>query len=233
MLKLPINKIQTLLGSLDGVLVEFMGRFGYCLSWGRKIPMLSIATMKDITILPNNKINDVYHIYVLDLISCRVVGKKVSIHMEPSYDDKGNAHLLNKIEGLDFQYASNHKYAKYNQEFKVKHNNTPLPFGPGMIIPSYDDERYYLKEPYVKNTLLFINFIWSYLKNIRNKTNTPYEQWIVNYLSKLELLSLIHKDSSTIGRYSEGMHVYIKALHNVDYQVFDDWVALLDEYPIE
>jgi len=195
--------------------------------------MLFIATIKDITIFPNNEINDVYHIYVLDLISCRVVGEKVSIHMEPNYNDKGKAYLLNKIEGLDFQYASNHKYAKYNQKFIVKHNSNALPFGPGMIIPSYDDERYYLKEPYVENTLLFIDFIWPYLKNITNKTSTLYEQWIINYLSKLELLSFYPAQATTIRKRSEDMHIYIKALHKVDNQVFDDWVALLDEYPIE
>lgn len=71
MLKLPFNNISILLHSIEGEVVDIMYR-DLGISWWTKLQRpIALCIIKD------NESNDYYHLQLIDLVKCELVGDVV------------------------------------------------------------------------------------------------------------------------------------------------------------
>lgn len=163
MLKLPIGRINKLMNSLEGEFVTNHPQIS-CYTWFKKVPIiLTLCITKD---SDPNKPDDLYYLYILDLCSLNIVGRKESIYSYPFT----NWFVANTEPGLYFEYKSNIRHAQTGSKLLVTWN----PYSNNSENKELD-----IKDCVVEKTLQLFELLRPYYKNIIEGVNTKYEQWII------------------------------------------------------
>lgn len=232
MLKLPLLKIYKLLTSIKGTVTQILGQpihndFISTLSF----PFM-VCVVKDNEALED----DYFHIHLIDIFRLTQVGEVFDKHIDFKKSTQRLPYLLKYVSPIKLEYYSNYKVAKPSDEliiikdihtFKALMNDTP----------SLVDTKgiYYSKEPQVKGTIKLSDIIKMYLVKRENR-RTTYEQWMVDYITKLELLASVLDNLSVEYSYTKeekSIKYYIKSLECLVNSISRHINEMMDSYPID
>jgi hypothetical protein len=217
MLKLPLNRINKLINSLEGEFVANHPQIS-CYTWFNKVPIiLTLCITKDSN---PNKPDDLYYLYILDLYCLNTVGQKASIY---SYSH-ANWFVVNTEPGLYFKYKSNIRHAQTGSKLSVSWN----PYS-----NKNEDKELNIKYCVVEKSLRLFELLTPYYKKIIEGVNTKYEQWIMDYWAKLEFLEYIWNPCSFKPPFTQVSNVncYVEGIQRVEAQLLKDLDELVKLYP--
>lgn len=142
-------------------------------------------------------------------------------------------YLLKYVSPLKLEYYSNFKVAKASDELIIKDIHTLKSLMNDT--PSLVDTKgiYYNKGPQVKSTIKLSNIIKMYFVK-REMRRTTYEQWVVDYISKLELLASVLDNLSVEYSYTKeekSIKYYVKSLERLVASIGRHINEMMDSYP--
>ena len=211
MLKLPVEKLHKL-----GALFNSNGQIEKVLSvWCLHNPLLKVCFIKSSTI-PEDNIDDVFHIYIIDMWKCDVVGVRGDIHQSRRYVDPDPIWCASN--SLNIKYSCNRLRKRGNSKY-------------------YDINGWSAKEilPFGINEELEVShLVRNYKKNVTQGTATPYEQWIINYFGKLAFLYSIRKASNGWSTFAKESNItsYVNGVKEIENQLLEELDKLFNDYPI-
>lgn len=204
-LKLPLSKVQRLI-----TLFSNEGEVEKLFSLHNSI--LYICTIKS-SIIPEDGIDDLFYIYLLDLLKLDVVGTKINIHANREISFATIVWHENQSFDLNYNLNRTLRAAVHKSHIKYKCLSTLLP----MSTP---------------NTLLIKSFILDYIINNAEGSASSYEQWIIHYLSLLEFLCFIKSGRFSIAKENQ-IRRYILGIKTIETQVLEDIHNLLEKYTLD
>lgn len=231
MLKLPLEKLQKLITSIKGTVTQILGQPIYDNFLSTLAFPFMVCVVKD-----NEAVeNDYYHIHLIDMFRLTQVGKTFDRHIDFKKSTQRIPYLLKYVSPLRLEYYSNYKVAKPSDELIIKNihtfkslmNDTPSLVNTKGI--------YYSKRPQVKNTIKLSDIIKMYFVK-REIRRTTYELWMVDYITKLELLASVLDNLSMEYSYTneeKSIKYYVKSLERLVTSIGRHINEMMDTYTID
>jgi hypothetical protein len=231
MLKLPLKNIYKLLTSIRGTVTQILGQPTHD-DFLSTLPFpFIVCVVKDNEALED----DYYHIHLIDTFRITQVGEVFNRHIDfkKSIARPRTPYLLKYVNPIKLEYYSNYKVAKPSDELTIENINTFLSLMNDT--PSLVDtkEIYYSKRPQVKGTIELSSIINIYFFKGENKKNI-YEQWIIDYVTKLELLARVLDSLRVQYSYTseeKSIKYYVKSLVHLVASIGKDINNMMDKYP--
>ena len=231
MLKLPLEKLQKLITSIKGTVTQILGQPLH----DDFISTLSFPFM--VCVVKDNKVlkDHYYHIHLIDMFRLTQVGKTFDRHIDFKKSTQRIPYLIKYVSPLRLEYYSNYKVAKPSDELIIKNIHT---FKSLMNdIPSLVNTKgiYYIKEPQVKNTIKLSDIIKMYFVK-REIRRTTYELWMVDYITKLELLASVLDNLNMEYSYTneeKSIKYYVKSLERLVTSIGRHINEMMNTYPID
>lgn len=237
MIRLPVNRVNELINSLEGNEVIVWSK---TLMLSRKPHPFVLCVVKDKEkegrALPPYRPNDLYYVYLIDLVGCCLVGERQIIHAELMYDDFNNPYLFKQGDAGHITYMSDIRWA-WNpyEDLCLGRTGKELPvFNSGTYDLLYKDSTYYRERPLVKRSLRLHHFLYLYVDLVREGKSNAYEDWVLKYLSRLFLLEQIEVPC-WVGFPTGDFKInkkYIKDLRKTESEILKDMNALWSSYPV-
>lgn len=209
MLKLPLEKLHRL-----GALFKSDGQIEKILKvWCYHNPLLRVCFIKSSTI-PKDNIDDIFHIYIIDMWKCDVVGVRGDIHQSRRYVDPDP--IWCGSNSLNIKYSCNRLRKRSSNYYDINGWSAKeiLPFG-------------------INEELEISRLVKDYKKNITESRASPYEQWIINYFGRLAFLYSIQKASNGWSTFAKESNItpYVKEVKKVETQLLNELDELFNNYP--
>lgn len=224
-LKLRIGQIKEVVSQLEGEFLELTHNRTSEAYWGIDFPIKVCVTK------PLYE-GDIHCLYLIDTIGVRLIGKRVLVHLEPMYRVDGSKYYV-RVDGSSVSYVESIEYSYYNDGLIISSTSTPLPTGTyknGTI--RYPNKTYY-SNPMVRRSVLFKEFIpQQWLDDISEGTGSEYQEWVLDYLAKVELLDSMwwcvdNLEGSVRTKYTEHYNTKLKDIQDC---VLSDIKTLISNY---
>lgn len=203
MIKLSLSSIKALLRSLKGELITTIQDSNLEFILQLKLPLFNC-----ITYVGEGK----YYVYLIDALECCVVGESIKVFIEPVYKPGEETYYVGYVQGHSLTYYTSHIAGAHELE------------------PRYLIEG--INKPVLKREIPCDYFVYSFIERTRCRTQTPYEEWVINYLGALVVLSDIHNYRYP-DLWSEGTlgEKYIDLVESVEDRLIDDIRAHISNHP--
>lgn len=212
MLRLPIERLNELVGSLSGEVIQL----SRTIMLSRKPHPFLVCVTKDINQDKGDRLshdpNENYSIYLIDLFVCSLVGETLRVSASLQFDIFNHYYLLGS-NGIG--------QAFYRNDIRG-------------IWSDLDESKHYREKHMTTHAIYLHDFIFTSMQRFQEGSSNKYEEWVIEYLSKLLLLEEMETpcNKGLLTKHLRFTDKYVDELRTVESELLEDMNILWSKYPL-